>query len=253
VDTRAVATRRDGSPPGHDGNHDGRRDGSPAEPSTGIGLRLPGTPRAYLWAGICIAVVLAATYVGIETAIRGFDRSVDAELRRMFDLDAEATVPAYYSGVQLLVVAIAFATVGTRFTGRRRRELNTAVIALALASLDEVVSLHETVGTWLNHLADSGAPFGHRWWVVPGLVVALALAWCLRHVLQSLGRRSARLVVFGTAVFFFGALGLEGISSSFSLHSLGYMTEVAFEESAEMIGATIVLYAVLLELCGGSS
>jgi hypothetical protein len=248
VETRAVATRRDGSHPGRDGS----RDGSSAEPGgTGIGLRLPGTPRAYLWAGICIAVVLAATYVGIETAIRGFGLSVDAEARHMFDLDAEATVPAYYSGVQLLVVAIAFATVGSRFTGRRRRELDTAAIALVLASLDEVVSLHETVGTWLNHLADAGPPFGHRWWVIPGFVVAVALAWFLRHVLQSLDRRSARLVVLGTAVFFFGALGLEGISSSFSLHSLPYMTEVAFEESAEMIGATIVLYAVLLELCGG--
>ena len=198
-------------------------------------------------------MVLTATYVGIETAIRGFDRSVDAEVRRLFDLDAEATLPAYYSGAQLLVIAITFATVGTRFSGRRRCELNVAAIALVLASLDEVVSLHENVGIWLNNLADSGAPFGHRWWVIPGFVVALALAWVLRHVLQSLGRRSARLVVLGTGVFFFGALGLEAISSRFDLRSLGYMTEVAFEESAEMIGATIVLYAVLLVLSEGSS
>ena len=81
------------------------------------------------------------------------------------------------------------------------------------------------------------------------LFIALALAWVLRNLLRSLGSRYARLVVIGAAVFFLGALGLESITSMFDEHSLWYMTEVAIEESAEIIGATIVFYAVLLKIC----
>ena len=221
----------------------------PEPARTGIPLQVPGTPRVYLWIGICTAVILAAIYVGIEIPIRGFDLSVDSHVRRLFDLDAEATIPAYYSGAQLLIAAVAVATVGTRFAGARRRDFYLAALALVLASLDEIVSLHEELTTPLSRAFDFGRPFGHSWWIIPGCVVALALAWVLRHVLQSLGRRSARLVVIGTAVFFFGALALESTSSWFGASSLRYMTEVACEETAEMMGATIVLYAVLLVIC----
>ena len=229
VDTRAVAMQRDRS----------------QDAPSGIGLRIPGTPRAYLWFGIATAVVLTAVYLGIEIPIRGYGVSVDPTLRRLFDLDAEATVPVYYSGAQLLVTAIAFATVGTQWTGARRRDFNIAALALVLASLDEIVSLHEEITTPLSRAFDFGRPFGHSWWIIPGFFVAAALAWVLRNLLRSLGQKSARLVVVGTAVFFFGALGLESISSWFDAHSLRLMTEIAGEESAEMIGVTIVLYAVL--------
>ena len=207
---------------------------------SGILLRVPGTPELLLRLGVVIAVAFGAIYLGYQIARFEFDVTPSVNLVEIFDLDAEATLPSWYSAVQLLLVALALVTVGSGFAGARRRDFSIAAGVALVASADEVVSFHER----LNDVMDLGPPLNTKWWVVPGVLVVALLAYTLRHMLTSLGRRTGRLLVLGIAVYFLGALGFEASSAVLATSSTEYAVEVALEECAELLGQTIVLYAL---------
>ena len=173
----------------------------------------------------------------------------------LVNLDAEANPPSWYSGAQLLFIAIGYWVLASRLIPERPkvatlRPLWTVMgVGFVLLSMDEVGSVHERIGSLLyklkvfNHLG-----FGDQWmWLYVLIAVALVLIFRKQLVLAWVEWRPQVLMfVLGIAVLVFGAFVMEAIHLRFAHHFYGgrLFAQIALEEGCEMLGATILLLPV---------
>ena len=179
-------------------------------------------------------------------------------LHSLIDLDAEGNLPAWFSSFQLTLIAIGFWTLAARFreTERPSRHFLRACAGFfLLLSIDESALLHERITESLASRYVDWLPayLGNN----PGeaIVCALILVACLAaaypHVigLWRLSSRATLIAAAGCAIYLIGAAVLESIG--YKMLSGGatpqlYRVEVAAEELFEMLGGSLILYAVLL-------
>ena len=176
----------------------------------------------------------------------------------LIDLDAEGNLPAWFSSFQLALIAIGFWMLAVRFraTGRPSRGfLRVCGGFFLLLSIDESALLHERITESLGKRYVDWVPgyLGSH----PGkaIVCGLVLVACLKAAypqvigLWRLSTRASLLAAAGCAIYLTGAAGLESIGykmlSSVTTPRL-YQVEVAVEELFEMLGGSLILYAVLL-------
>ena len=174
----------------------------------------------------------------------------------LFDLDAERTIPAWFSSAQLSCIGLVLLL--SRFWPQQPHPevawffLFTGLGFLFL-SIDEAFELHEKVTgllrpfEWIPRFRGN-----HGIWIPIYLIVMILLAFLFRHAIAALFQaypRRIRIVLAGLAVFFIGAVGMEVISYQYvrplGQSSIWYKLEVALEEFLEMAGASLVLYGVL--------
>lgn len=205
---------------------------------------------------VCIQLLFVVVY-GTDAWVHGPNEHLD----EVIDLDAEGNLPTWFSSFQLALVAISFWTLATRVraNGRpSRRFLQTCGGAFLLLSIDETAMFHEritaSVGSryidWMPayltaHIGDT---------IVCLAVVAACFAAAYPHFrgLWLLSRRAMLIGGAGCVVYFTGGAVLETIG--YKMLSAGvslslYRVEVAVEEFFEMLGASLLLYAVLLLCC----
>ena len=179
----------------------------------------------------------------------------------LFDLDAEMTIPSWFSSIQLFLIGLLLLL--SRFWPNKPRA-DTPLFFLLTGSgfvflaVDEAVELHEAVTDMLKHVAWIPRFQGnHGIWIPVYLIIMVFLAFLFRHAIVALVRaypRRIRIVFAGLAVFFIGAVGMEIIGyqylRSLGYHSIWYRLEIALEEFLEMAGASIVLYGVSVSAFG---
>ncbi|HDL42089.1 MAG TPA: hypothetical protein ENG98_03665 [Actinobacteria bacterium] len=188
--------------------------------------------------------VIAAVLVGANVVVGVIRQVTDQPFTGLdvFDLNAEQSIPSWFSSALLLVAAALTAGVAAKSRTMTWRWAGLAVMLL-LASIDETIAVHERlsepVGNLLN-ISDS-FPFA---WVLPFIVVGAALFPTYLGLLRSLDRQYQVLFVLSAAVYLGGAVGLE-IIGGFLLQSLGpgvaTELEVIIEESAEMLGMGLLV------------
>lgn len=205
---------------------------------------------------VCIQLLLVVIY-GTDAWVHGPAERLDD----VIDLDAEGNLPTWFSSFQLALIAISFWALASRVreTGRpSRRFLKTCGGFFLLLSIDETAMFHEritaSVGSryvdWLP--AYLTAHIGSA--IVCAFVVAACVAGAYPHLrgLWILSRRAMLIGLAGGVVYLTGGALLETIG--YKMLSAGvslslYRVEVAFEEFFEMLGASLILYAVLLFCC----
>ena len=128
-----------------------------------------------------------------------------------------------------------------------RHWVGLCLIFVALA-IDEAASIHElTIEPMRDLFGASGILY---WaWVIPGgIFVIMVAAIYLRFILQ-LPDRTRRLFIISAVTFVGGALGMEMIGAAwFDVHgrrNLGYSFFWTVEETLEMCGVLIFIYALL--------
>lgn len=186
-------------------------------------------------------------------------------LRALFDLDAEASIPTWFSTVQLFVISgVLFVTSGhlrqrdRRERQRDRRVLSSLFVAggffFLFLSMDEGAAIHEKVTPVARKLDWDWLLFAgqHGGWMTLYLAVAAVLALALHRylfVLWGRFRREMQVALRGAAVYLIGAMLFETFSYLFVLPQgrMGlHEVQVTFEEFLEMFGVTLMLYAALL-------
>lgn len=179
----------------------------------------------------------------------------------LFDLDAEKTIPSWFSSIQLFLIGLILLL--SRFWPNKPRTDTPLFFPLTgsgfiFLAVDEAVELHEAVTDILKHVAWIPRFQGnHGIWIPVYLIVMVFLAFLFRRSIVALARaypRRIRIVLTGLVVFLIGAVGLEIIGYQY-LRALGqdsiwYKLEIALEEFLEMAGASIVLYGVLSSALG---
>ncbi|AEQ52472.1 hypothetical protein [Pelagibacterium halotolerans] len=180
-------------------------------------------------------------WIGLDTPLK--------ELRHIA-LDAELSLPAFYSAVLILAIGAALMVIGrvVRQTGGvdARRWMVLGVI-FCLMAVDEAASFHESLMMPLRNAFDLTGIFYYSW-VIPGAIaVALIGAYYLPFLLR-LPRRTALLFAIAGGAYVGGALGMElvggAIENASSKATVAYSISILIEEGLEIVGLTLFFYAL---------
>jgi hypothetical protein len=199
----------------------------------------------------------------------------------LFDVGAERNIPTWFESMQFMLCSVLLAVValsGRQRGGRYTKHWGFLSIILLYMSLDEVATIHETIGAELErtlHATTGFTPSGaiSFFWVVPAAIFVLVVALSYLRFLFHLPGSTRWRFVFAVAVFLLGAIGFEMltaevVSSSGAIASwvassfggeIGRGTanaiptllkggQTSIEEMLEMLGLTAFVWALLTHI-----
>ena len=213
-----------------------------------VEFRIDPTRASRLLLGVALAL-LAAHLAGLISRFY-FGHDYVRGLVPLFDFVVEANLPTWFSSIILAIASMLLALItGTERAvgGRFVRHWAVLSVVFAVLSLDEIAQLHEKM------MAPSREFFGasgllYFAWVIPAGFFVLILGAVYFRWLIALPRHTRRLFVVAALVFIGGALGLElfegQLSESGRYFDATYMVLVTIEESAEMLGVIVFVYAL---------
>lgn len=161
----------------------------------------------------------------------------------LFDMNAEGNVPTWFSGALLLACATAMGIVSANASARDdgdARAWGALALFVGAASLDEVASIHEAVGTAIGGDDDRFV------FLVPGIVLLLLVVVTAFGFVRRLPSRVRNLLSLGAGLWAFGAVMLELVQAA--THDVGGLTGALLgtaQDAFELAGLIIVLRAVL--------
>ena len=216
-------------------------------------LKISITPSSivkYLIIGIVILTILST---GIQIGKYVFDYREN--WTKMFNLDREMNLPAWYSALMLGFCALLLRIIaqGKKQQGDRYsddwRLLSTIFTILAF---DEVLSIHEILIIPDVSKALNLPWFLHSMWVIPGAIFVL---WFGKHYWQfsqHLPYKSRQHFFLAAAIYVGGALVMEAVGSHIAewqgQQNITYALIATVEEVMEMIGIVVFIYGLLFYL-----
>lgn len=166
-----------------------------------------------------------------------------------FHFDMEKNIPSIFSGFILASASGFLFLVGSLHKKEKSSYLpwmSLAVIFLFL-SFDEIASVHEQLITPVQLALDTTGLFFFAWIIPYGIATLLLGLAYLKFVIQ-LPKTTRLLFILSGALFVTGAVGFEMISGRhaemYAGHNLPYVMMTTIEESLEMLGIIIFLYAL---------
>jgi len=200
--------------------------------------------------GLCLAHFIALLFVGhivCKAAFYGFGVTAHRHLLNLFDLDEERNISSLYSAAALLFSSGLLYMVARSERQRRQPSAAWMILAMVFAFLaaDEAVSIHEYVH--LGGYPQSG--FLYYTWVIPYGLIAAGLALLYLPFLKRLPNRICTLFVVSGLIYVGGAIGCEIIGGlviqSMGRYTLAYELEILCEETMEMSGIALFIYAII--------
>jgi hypothetical protein len=169
----------------------------------------------------------------------------------LLDLDGEHGLGMWYSSMQLFCIfLLSFFFCYTKFRqDKKLLPLMILPLLFLLLSIDEAIQIHEWLGNQTDNLlvghSRNNTPFKETgiWMFAVGIPFAIffmAYADSIKHHFQS-NQQAFKKLLLGMTIMLTGAIGMETLVNFIS-HEYSFF-EVALEESLEMVGATIMLWA----------
>ena len=203
--------------------------------------------RAIRWLLVIVALLVAANAL-VHVAAGDLDTGVQRTLQRLFALNAEGTLPAFFSSVLLLLASAALwvvMQVERRSKGGAVWPWRVLTIGFLYLAIDENVALHERWGAVAGWLGVERTGYFYWNWVVPAGAVVLALGLLLARFWWTLPSPTRRGFAAAGCVYLAGALGFEVLSAPVAeaegLHSGRYLLLTSVEETLEMLGVVTFL------------
>jgi hypothetical protein len=174
----------------------------------------------------------------------------------LFNFDSESNLPTYFSSTNLLIAAVLLYSIF--YAEKMKNSANKKywlVLSLVLfcLSVDEAASLHELLMRPMQEILESKS-IDSRWlfypWVIPGIIIVLVMAAFFLKFYLRLPIRYKVLFGISAVLLIGGAIGMEVINS-FIVHavdfegSLTYCILMTLEESMEMTGVIVFIYALI--------
>lgn len=179
-------------------------------------------------------------------------------LVRLFNVGTELNLPAFFSSFLLLFAALLLAvvTVLEKKQGASHVAQWTVLsFGFLLMAVDESVSLHEMlVEPTRKLLGDNDLGAFYFAWVIPGSVLVLALGLYFLKFLLHLPAKTRLTFLAAAIIYLGGAIGFELIGGRYAelhgTHNLAYNMISTVEESFEMAGVIIFIWALLRYIAG---
>ena len=220
------------------------------------------------------------TLAGLAARFALYMWGEDALLRPLglFDVGREESIPTWFESMQFMLCSVLLAVIAVAKKQQSERySLHWGVLSIILLylSLDEVATIHETIGGELERLLHNSTGFNASgaisfFWVVPGAAFVFIIVLAYVRFLAYLPRTTRRLFLFAGALFVLGALGLEMLTAQVVSSSGGIANwlvsasggivdrdsasaiptilkgvQTSIEEMFEMLGLTAFIYALL--------
>lgn len=215
-------------------------------------MRIPISPRSIALVLTIVSVALSAAGLTVQ-ALRhygGYDYQLG--LFALLSLESDTSIPTWYAAVTLLLCSLCLLGIGWM----KIDEGDDFVLhwiglgtLFLLFSIDEVARIHETIGVTvqLNLTGPTSGLFRYTW-VIPGMLfVAVVGALYLRFIIH-LPKDFRRLFILAGSIFVGGALGVEMINAYQrdlpGPSGFGYHAGSVVEETMEMLGIVVFLYAL---------
>ena len=226
---------------------------SAAADGAAASIELRPRPGRVLLTLLPVIVLLIAGHLLTFTILRSNGMPEAGPLRslfRVFNLGAERNLPTLFSVFQLVVAAALLATSAWLGRARGRPWVAWAMLAgiFVVLAVDELMLIHERFNQVGERFVEADG-FLHFAWVVPYAAIVVVLLVAFVPFLLRLPPRTRWLFIASGGIFVGGAMGLEMLSGRM-VGSAGFMSWphlLAFtaEESAEMVGIALFVYALL--------
>ncbi len=199
---------------------------------------------------VAVLLVLASVAMQVTVFLTGHDCLCG--LVRFFNVDAEMSLPTCFSTLLLLSAALLLAAIAV-LERRRKAAYVSHWVALSFGFLfmavDEAVALHEMLTRPAARLLGDGASGVFRLaWVVPGIALVVVLAVVFLKFLLHLPVKTRLRFLMAAILYVGGAIGLEligGCCAPSPDYRVPYMIVATVEESLEMAGAIVFIWALL--------
>jgi hypothetical protein len=176
----------------------------------------------------------------------------------IFDVNRERSVATWFSSFILLLCALSVGIIASAMLAQRRpyRRLWAGLALLFLGmSIEEIAGIHESLSRPISAFVPREG-FLYFGWTLAGLVVVAVVVVVYFRFWLHLDSRTRWLLALGAALYLGGAVGLEMVSGPiYTMHgvaSLEYALINTFEELGEMLGAVVMLYAMLAYIVRGN-
>lgn len=202
-----------------------------------------------------VAVLLALQSLYAEYVLANIlgmrSNSAPARLLDLFSVNLEESIPTWYSSLNLFLAAallgwIALARHRQAAPGRRYW-IGLAAIFLVL-SMDEGAAIHESASGPLQRAFDTSGFFEFGWLLL-GIPVVLIFGLLYARFWWRLPGRTRTLFAIAGGLYVGGAIIIEGISASqyavVGGSSFRYLAIATVEETFEMLGVVVFIYALL--------
>jgi hypothetical protein len=170
------------------------------------------------------------------------------ELANRFDLDDESSVPTWFSQIIFFLIGILslLAAYLDKKTASRRLWGIIGITGIVF-SIDEVAGLHEFFLQSLHVLfyKDASPTSSDNAWLLVAPAILSAAVYFAWKMWTLLPRRTVGLFVFAGATFLIGAIAVDMVTSLVPRETfLNQGVMAAIEETLELLGAVIVVYAI---------
>ncbi len=204
-------------------------------------------------AGSVGALVVAGAFVAIVPLVTRHDRILGTI--PLFHLDAEWTIPAYFS-TSMLLVASALAAALAYFARMDGSKWHSRWVLLSggffYMAVDESISLHETIGDPIHALLPLRGTMFEYAWVIAAIPLVIVLAIHFWPMLWNMPKADRNRLILAGAVYLGGAIGVETLSGwtdvNIGNHTIVYQLTIILEEGMEMAGAALLIRALVLML-----
>lgn len=210
------------------------------------------TPRRVAALLAFFAAGIVAVHVTTLVLMYGFHHDNVYGLTTLFDVDGERNVPTFFSFtiIMFAVGLLAYITAHQPRNAKPHRAYWAGLVfVFTFIAFDEGFELHERIArfaaTWVN--AHELSVYA---WLIPYGIGCLAFVIVYVRFLKQLQREDKLNILLAGIVYVAGAAGAEMIGAAYvhvfhTEHALGYDIESAIEESLEMAGVILFIYALL--------
>lgn len=204
-----------------------------------------------LLVAIAFLLVLASTVGQLIFHLTPHDTAFG--MIRLFNVDAENNVPTYFSALLLLTSAFLIATVSILERQRNSAEsLYWAGLSagFVLMAADETLSFHEKLILPVRNLLDwETLGIFYFAWILPGIILVLILSLIFARFWWRLPPTTRFNFLIAGLLYVGGAIGIEALGGWYAEAyggNLVYSMIATFEESLEMAGSILFIWALLV-------
>jgi hypothetical protein len=210
-------------------------------------------PRWVLRTLLIVTAILVVLSIAGQVAVYYLpDFPLRDTLANLFDVDNEQNLPTLYSVLMFLVAAFLCGIIAhahSRADGRHVRYWSALSVVLVLPAIDEFVRLHEQTGSPVRDgLGITGGPLYFAW-IIPAAAVVAIFGITMLRFLRQLPLPTRQLLLTAAVCFLGGAIGMEMVGGAYRASHAGknmaYALITTVEESLEMLGTAILLYALV--------
>ena len=194
------------------------------------------------------ALLMAHTLT--QVGIYGF--GADKHWLDVVNMDRELNLPTLFSTLLLMMSAVLLQRLSTIEWNDDAADWALLSRIFVFLALDEALQIHEIL--ILPGLRHQIHPALASTWVIPYGLIALGLLWRFRRFLTALPAKTSARFLRAGSIYLTGAIGMEMVGSFavrsglIRLHSFWYGAITGIEESLELFGLILFLYALMQEL-----